>query len=141
MPATVQPSQILDHLVAAQAMCSYWSIGIFLYATLFLASGVDLTSPITDRIDPRQFCRAIASIIPTFLHPDVGGYGIHGPIFPSIVALSYLEEVDGNLDSDEARTFYRIFQQSEKGRHVQNFVENMRTQLGVQGVKFFAPIV
>ncbi|CAI4212135.1 unnamed protein product [Parascedosporium putredinis] len=126
---TVQPAQVMEHFVAAQVMAGYWAMGIFLYAILYLASGVDLQLPITGRIDPREYCGVISSIIPTFLSPEVGEYGIHGPIFPSLVALTYLEEVDGHLASVEACELYAILGQSKRGGHVRNFVDNMMRQL------------
>jgi hypothetical protein len=115
---TTPASHFVDHLVSAFAMSSYWATGIFIYATLHLASRTHPSATHLDRTDPRICCRRIAEICPTFLSPYAGSYGVHGAIFPSIIALCYLDEVDGGFLSPEARAF----------------------ELSSQGLRLFAPI-
>lgn len=137
-PATAQAATVFNHFIAAHIMSGYFAIGIYLHAVLAAASNTRGPPTPFDPMDPvRFFCRKIAEMVPTFLHPHVGIYGTHGAVFPSIVALTYLEEIDGNLSSLEASAFYEVFSIHPQGTLVKNFVENMRQRLSGLGKRMF----
>jgi hypothetical protein len=70
------------------------------------------------------------------LHPYSGEYGI----FPALIALMYLEEVDGGLNSSEACAIYARFGECKRGRKILHFVENMRQRLKAGGIRLFGPV-
>ncbi|KAL4981471.1 hypothetical protein BDW68DRAFT_183463 [Aspergillus falconensis] len=111
---TVSPSQVFDGFLVAHIMGGYWAIGIFLYGVFHLAVGT-----------PRD---------------ESGGYGVHGGIFPSLVALMYLEKADGDLNSSEACAIYTLFDRCNRGRKILHVVENMRQRLKAGGVRLFEPV-
>ncbi|KAM5341338.1 hypothetical protein ACJ41O_014369 [Fusarium nematophilum] len=136
---SLHPTQVFDHLIAAQIMASYWAIGVFIYATLHIASGT--WSPATvSETDPRVCCKRIIEIIPTFLNPHAGRYGVHGAIFPSIVSLMYLREVDCGFKSPEERALYAVFSGNRNGRLIRQFVDNMVQRFEAGGLRLFAPL-
>ncbi|KAL2859299.1 hypothetical protein BJX68DRAFT_261739 [Aspergillus pseudodeflectus] len=139
-PETVSPSQVFDSFLSAHIMGGYWTIGIFLYGIFHLAAGTAPDEIAKDETDPRRCCQKIIDIIPALLHPYSGEYGVHGGIFPVLIALMYLEEVDGDLDSSEACDIYALLDKCNRGRRILHFVENMRQRLKAGGVRLFGPV-
>lgn len=92
-------------------------------------------------IDPRICCRKLAEIIPIFVNEYAGGFGIHATVAASIMALLYLEEVDGGSMSAEARVIYAALSKNEKGRTTQYFVDNFRRRFSALGIRLFAPLL
>lgn len=139
-PDTISAPRVFDHQVAAHVMTLYWAVGIFIYATFHLVSRTTPSELIHDPTNPRICCQKIAEIIPTFLHPYSGDFGMHGVMFPSITSLVYLADTDGGLDSAEARAFFNVFASSSNGMKIQHFVENMRQMLIAQRMRLFEPV-
>ncbi|KAL2787551.1 hypothetical protein BJX66DRAFT_341083 [Aspergillus keveii] len=139
-PEAVSPSQVFDSFLPAHIIGGHWTIGIFIYGVYLLANGTPPGEILPDETDPRRFCQKIIDIIPTFLHPYSGEYGVHGGIFPSLIALMYLEEADGDLDPSEACAIYALFDRCNRGRNILHFVENMRQRLRAGVVRLFEPI-
>ncbi|KAJ0423215.1 hypothetical protein BJY00DRAFT_310343 [Aspergillus carlsbadensis] len=139
-PDTVSPTQVFDSFISAHIMGGYWTIGIFLYGVFHLAAGTAPDEIAGDETDPRYCCRQIIDIFPTFLDPYSGEYGVHGGIFPALIALMYLEEVDGGLDSGEACAIYALFDRCKRGKKILHFVENMRQRLKAGGVRLFEAV-
>jgi hypothetical protein len=139
-PEAVSPSQVFDSFLPAHIMGGHWTIGIFVYGVYHLAVGTLPGEILPDETDPRRFCQKIIDIIPTFLHPYSGEYGVHGGIFPSLIALMYLEEADGDPDPSEACAIYALFDRYNTRRKMLHFVENMRQRLRTSVVRLFEPI-
>ncbi|KAL3443145.1 hypothetical protein BJX65DRAFT_312166 [Aspergillus insuetus] len=139
-PDTVSPTQVFDSFLAAHIMGGYWTIGIFLYGVFHLAAGTPSNEMVGGETDPRQCCEKIVDLIPTFLHPYLGEYAVHGGILPSLIALMYLEEADGHLESSEACVIYRLLDKCNRGRKILHFVENMRQRLNDGEVRLFEKI-
>jgi hypothetical protein len=131
-PDTMQPTPIIDHLSSAQIMSSYYAVGIFLYSISHLATG----QSVPDRIILR-LCRKIVEIIPTFLNPYAGSFGIHGAIFPSIVVIAYSNEVRGGNPTVETEALYKLFAQSKKGIAIRYFVDSLLGRFRARGVYMF----
>jgi hypothetical protein len=73
-------------------------------------------------------------------HAYTGEYGDYGGIFPTLVALMYLEEVDGGLNSSETCAIYAGFGECKRGRKILHFVENMQQRLNAGGITLFKPV-
>ena len=140
-PETVPAAQMLDHLVAAHIMSTYWAIGIYLHATLdeVACSGEQALRAIpSDSYDEAMMCcRNILAITPTFLSCHAGEFGVHGAIFGSIVALHYLNSFAGRLASPEERAFRDLFARNANGKIVERFVDNMLQGIRKCGVELF----
>ncbi|SPN99061.1 uncharacterized protein DNG_02100 [Cephalotrichum gorgonifer] len=137
---TAQTANIWSHFASATIMSAYWSTGIFILATLNLASGTQDLGVALARMDPRVCCRKLAEIIPTFLSEHSGDFGIHGSVSASIIALLYLDEVDHGFMSPEARSFYTAFSKNKNGKIIHSFVNSFRQQFSARGVRLFAPV-
>lgn len=131
----------VDHFSAATIMAAYWSTGVLVLATLHIASGTQELASLDKDTDPRICCRKLAEIIPTFINEYAGGFGVHATVAASIMALLYLEEVDGGLMSAEARAIYAALSKNEKGRTTQHFVDNFRRRFSAMGIRLFAPLL
>lgn len=131
----------VDHFSAATVMAAYWSTGVLVLGTLHIALGTQDLASLDEDTDPRMCCRKLAEIIPTFVNENAGGFGIHATVAASIMALLYLEEVDGAVVSPEARAIYAAFSKSEKGRTMQHFVDNFRKRFSAMGIRLFAPLL
>ncbi|KAL4901559.1 hypothetical protein BDW74DRAFT_181570 [Aspergillus multicolor] len=129
-PDTVSPDQVFNHLLSAHTMVGYWTMGLIFSAVFDIVSGLLIPgefADLDDELDARRCCQRVIEILSTLLHPYTGELGIHGAIFPCIVALEYLEEMDGGMcRSAEARAIYEMFGTSAKARKVGDFVQGMR---------------
>jgi len=82
----------------------------------------------------------ISDLLPTFAHPSAGVYGEHSANFSTIVALAYLNEIDGSLDGDLAQMFLSSGSPGGPGKAIQHFVTNIRRQDMEGGRRKFAPM-
>ena len=131
---------LVDHFSAATVMAAYWSTGVLVLETLHVALGTQDLASLDEDTDPRMCCRKLADIIPTFANEYSGTFAIYATVAASIMALLYLEEVDGGVVSPETRSIYAAFSKSEKGRTMQHFVDNFRMRLRSIGIRLFAPL-
>ncbi|KAL4886475.1 hypothetical protein BJY04DRAFT_213239 [Aspergillus karnatakaensis] len=146
-PESVSPSQVFEHFIAAHAMIGYWTIGVLVYGVFQVVCGYEnepreLGLGLEEGLyetDARRCCARIMEILPTFLHPYTGEYGMHGAIFPAIVVLDYHEEWDGEGSKVE-REIEKLFDSCSKGRRIGEFVYGMRVRLRAGGLRLFKPV-
>lgn len=130
----------VDCFAASTIMSAYWSTGILILGALNIAQGTPDLRTLDDRSDPRICCQKLANLIPTFVSSNAGKFGIHGTVSAAIIALLYLEEVDGGFVSAEASAFYAAFERGRDGETVRYFVDNFRAKFKAMGIRLFAPI-
>ena len=130
----------VDCFAAATIMSAYWSTGILILSALNIVLGTPNLATLDDRTDPRICCKKLADLIPTFVNSHAGKFGIHATISAAIIALLYLEEVDGDFVSAEARAFYAAFSLGKDGKTMHYFVDNFRRQFRAKGIRLFAPL-
>jgi hypothetical protein len=101
----------------------YWATCILLYHTLWYLVG-DSRPKYPGRIDPRQYCRKIALLMPYFHGPGVGAFFMNIAIFPAAVAMGFLARRDpADQPSQERRMLLKSFR-GKHGHQLQNFLRS-----------------
>lgn len=132
-PAT----HVFEHLTAAHCMMGFWTTGFIIYAVLETASGPGEPSAMAAELGAKWCAAKLGEILPSFMMPCVGQYGIHGAIFPCVMTIMYFDEMGYGLDCPEARPIQHIFTMGEKGEVVERFVSTLRYRMAELGIKSF----
>ncbi|KAH8891986.1 hypothetical protein GQ53DRAFT_841306 [Thozetella sp. PMI_491] len=82
-----------EDLAATHLMSIFWASCVVLYITMRAVSASPAILPA--RTDPRRYCELIASLGPSFFRPSSGLCGTHLCLFSLVVALRYLNQVEG----------------------------------------------
>ena len=100
----------------------YWSTCILLYYPLWTLA-CSMHKKLPERVNPRQYCRKIALLMPYFFAPEVGDFSINMAAFPAVVALRFLATTDLAQQSSEEREMLLKTLNSERGRQLRNFLK------------------
>lgn len=101
----------------------YWTTCLFLYPILQHLSAHD-TMEFPQRMNPRQFCRKIALLLPYFQRAEIGEFFTNITVFPTVAVIRYLDRSDPpNTVSEERSILLNAF----KGK----YQRLMQTFLGV----------
>lgn len=128
---------VFEHLTAAHCMTGFWITGFIIYAVMETASAPDEPSAMAAEMGTKWCAVKLGEILPSFMVPSVGHYGIHGAIFPCLMTLLYFDEMGYGLDCPEARPIQHVFTMGEKGEVVERFVNTLRHRLSEMGSKAF----
>ncbi|KAH6995929.1 hypothetical protein BKA56DRAFT_539231 [Ilyonectria sp. MPI-CAGE-AT-0026] len=118
-----------EELSMAHLGIIYWVTCILLYPVLLSVTAAAETTIISDRMNPRVYCRKMARLLPYFLVRNAGGFVINMLTFPVGMALAYLRTVEGSSEvSDEQRMLLRVFT-GEYGAVIKTFLISRREDI------------
>jgi len=109
-------------LAAAHLATLYWTTCLIVYATLAAAAGPGAQLPV--RVDPKIYCRHIASNVSIFFHPAVGTFRVHLATFPIAMALISMSSMGPDMMETE-RKLLSYFELPE-GAGIGKFLSNMK---------------
>ncbi|KAK5653947.1 hypothetical protein OQA88_7872 [Cercophora sp. LCS_1] len=124
----------------SQLMSLYWCICVVVYSTLHFTSG-SAAAELLPHMDPRLYCRRIAGAIPILLHPLAGHYGAQVSNLPTVIALTYLQAVEGNHMSKEKRMIIEAFRKSAYASMIEDFFTSTREHWKAENHPAFIDII
>lgn len=101
----------------------YWTVCLLLYQHMYQLGKINPTgTDLPERVEPRQYCRRIALLLPYFAKSNLGEFFINMTAFPAITIARFLDRYDTPGQSSEERKLLQSAFGGTYKRRIDNFL-------------------